>query len=362
MTPWPDQRLTSLFGIEHPILQAPLAEVGGPRLAAAVSQAGGLGALACATLSLSKAEADIAAYRAATDRPLNLNFFCHPNTPVGADLLAAWRAQLAPYYRELAAAEPRDTPSVTWTSFNDEHLGLILAARPEVVSFHLGLPDGRLLSRVKATGAKVICSATTAAEARWLEDHGCDAVIAMGFEAGGHRGSFLCNDEDTIIAGSQVGGLALIPQVVDAVSLPVIAAGGIADGRGVVAALALGAAAVQVGTAYLLSPEADVPPYHRAALARAREDSTILTNVFTGRAARGVVNRLVREEGPLSPVAPPFPHAHTALEPLKAAAPAEFSHVWAGQAAALVRPAPAGEFTRALAADALSRLERWPRP
>jgi nitronate monooxygenase len=228
-------------------------------------------------------------------------------------------------------------------------------ARPEVVSFHFGLPESALLARVTATGAKIIASATTVAEARWLDEHGVDAIIAMGVEAGGHRGNFLSDD-----MARQVGIFALVPQMVDAVKVPVIAAGAIADARGIVAALALGASAVQIGTAYLFSPEAKVPAVHREALETAADDNTMVTNVFTGRPARGIINRLMREVGPLSAEAPSFPLAGGALAPLRAKAEAsgsgDFTNLWSGQAARLARAMPAGELTRTLAAEALARL------
>jgi nitronate monooxygenase len=228
---------------------------------------------------------------------------------------------------------------------------------PEVVSFHFGLPEQSLLERVRATGAKIISSGTTVEEARWLEGQGCDAIIAQGYEAGGHRGMFLSQDITT-----QAGTMALVPQVVDAVKVPVIAAGGIADARGIAAAFALGASAVQIGTAYLFCPEAKVSQLHREALRRARDNDTILTNVFTGRPARGIVNRIAREAGPMSDLAPEFPLAACAIAPLRATAEqagsGDFSPLWSGQAAALAREVPAGELTRELAAETLARLSR----
>jgi nitronate monooxygenase len=214
-----------------------------------------------------------------------------------------------------------------------------------------------LLTQVKSSGAKVISSATTVEEARWLEAQGCDAVIAQGYEAGGHRGIFLADDIST-----QAGTLALVPQVVDAVTIPVIAAGGIADGRGIAAAFALGAAAVQIGTAYLFCPEANVPPPYRPALAKAKDNGTALSNVFTGRPARMLVNRLVREVGPMSNLAPEFPLARGGIAPLLAKAgpdrSSDFMPIFAGQAAALGRELPAGELTVRLADEALTRLRR----
>jgi len=355
MSNWPDRRVADLFGIEHPILLAPMAGFGTPALAIAVAEAGGLGALPSATVTPEQARADLAAFRAATARPINLNFFCHVSPEPDPAREAAWRERLAPYYRELDLDPAMPLVPSVREPFNDAFCAVVEALRPEVVSFHFGLPERRLVDRVKATGARVIASATTVAEARWLEAEGCDAIIAQGAEAGGHRGMFLTED----VAG-QLGTFALVPQVADAVRVPVIAAGGIADARGVVAALALGAAAVQIGTAFLFAPEARVSPPHRRALETAEADRTAMTNVFTGRPARGVINRLMRDLGPLSPWAPAFPLAGGALAPLRAATePAgsgDFMPLWSGQAARLAKPMPAGEFVRTLAAEALARL------
>jgi nitronate monooxygenase len=223
------------------------------------------------------------------------------------------------------------------------------------VSFHFGLPQPQLLQRVKRAGAKVIASATTAREAIWLQQHGCDAIIAQGYEAGGHRGMFLTDN-----LAAQAGTLALVPQVVDSVSVPVVAAGGgIADGRGIAAAFAFGRQCRPDWNAYLFCPEANVPPLNRQALATARDDDTALTNLFTGRPARSVINRLMRELGPISEDAPAFPLAGGALLPLKAAVEARglSDFTSSGQAAALARALPAAELTQKLARDALSRLQ-----
>jgi nitronate monooxygenase len=349
---WPDRRILDLFGISLPILQAPMAGASTPQMALAVSAAGGLGALPCARYSLSEARAALALVRAGTDAPVNLNFFCH--TPPAPDPVAQlkWRARLAPYYVELGLDPAATPPAGGRTPFDESFCALVEDEKPEVVSFHFGLPEPALMDRVKATGAKVISSATTTAEARWLEAHGVDAVIAMGFEAGGHRGSFLTLDMST-----QPGTFALTPQVVDAVKVPVIAAGGIADARGVVAALALGAAAVQIGTAYLFCPEVEISADYRRVLEAAADDNTQPTNIFTGRPARGVINRVMREIGPLAPEAPAFPTAGGALAPLaKASGNGDFASHWAGQAARLGRPMPAAELTRTLAAEALAKL------
>lgn len=352
---WPDRRIIDLFGIEHPVLLAPMAGPGTAELAIAVAEAGGLGALPCAMLTPEQIRKDLGVIRQRTAKPINLNFFTHTPPQPDPAREARWKARLAPYYAELGVDPTKPVPAVVRTPFDETGCAIVEEFKPEIVSFHFGLPAPPLLARVRAIGCKVIASATTAAEARWLAERGCDAVIAQGAEAGGHRGMFLSDD-----VSSQAGTFALVPQVVDAVKVPVIAAGGIADARGIAAAFALGAAAVQIGTAYLFCPEATVPPLHRQALRTARDDGTALTNLFTGRPARGLVNRLMREVGPLSADAPAFPLAGGALAPLKAAAEAkgaaDFTALWSGQAAALGRELPAGDLTRQLAREALAKL------
>ena len=350
---WPDRRILDLFGIEHPILQAPMAGAQGSALAIAVSDAGGLGSLPCALLSGEQVRNELQVIRQRTDKPFNVNFFCHQPPAADAAREARWIERLAAYRSELGV----DRPTVPGgrAPFNEEMCALVEEFRPRVVSFHFGLPEKALLDRVKRAGSRVIASATTVEEARWLEAHGVDAVIAQGAEAGGHRGMFLSED-----IASQPGTFALAPQVVDAVRVPVIAAGGIGDGRGIVAALALGAAGVQIGTAYLLTPESTISAIYRAALKSAREDQTVLTNVFTGRPARGLVNRMIRELGPISGEAAAFPNAANATLPLRmkaeAAGSGDFTSLWSGQAPRFAREMPAGELTRELAAAALKRL------
>lgn len=356
-----DRRVPDLFGIALPILQAPMAGSSGVALAVAVAEAGGLGALPCAMLASEQIRSDLAAFRQQTDRPVNLNFFCHAPPEPDASREAAWRARLAPYFAEVGI-DPETIPAGPGrAAFDEERCAIVEEFRPEVVSFHFGLPEPRLVDRVKASGASLIASATTVAEALWLEAHGCDAIIAQGAEAGGHRGMFLGRAVET-----QVGTFALVPQVVDAVRVPVIAAGGIADARGIVAALALGAAAVQIGTAYLRCPESLASPLHRKALAAAQDHETVLTNIFTGRPARGFVNRIIRDLGAIRPDVPEFPLATGAMMPLRAKAEAagssDFAVLWAGQAAALALAMPAGTMTRKLASDATALLDRlWAR-
>jgi nitronate monooxygenase len=341
--------LQQLLGIDLPIIQAPMAGVQAGALAVAVSEAGGLGSLPSAMLGPDALRRELAAIRARTGRPFNVNFFCHAVPTPDADREAAWRASLAHYYREFGIDADAIPAGPGRRPFGAEAAEVLEEFRPAVVSFHFGLPPAELLARVRAWGAKVLSSATTVEEALWLEARGVDAVIAQGLEAGGHRGMFLSEDLTT-----QVGTLALVPQVVRAVKVPVIAAGGIADARGVAAALALGAAGVQVGTAYLLCPEATTGPVHRAALKSEAARHTALTNLFTGRPARGIVNRFVREQGPLSPLAPAFPLAAAAVAPLRVAAEGrgsgDFSPLWSGQNPGGCREIPAANLTRELAA------------
>ncbi|WP_201861358.1 NAD(P)H-dependent flavin oxidoreductase [Microvirga soli] len=354
---WMDRRIQDLFGIELPIIQAPMAGSVGSEMVIAVSEAGGLGSLPCAMLSPEQMRTELGIIRQRTLRPINLNFFCHNPPQADPAREAAWKRHLESYYTELGLDPQAPAPAAARAPFDSTMCALVEEFAPEVVSFHFGLPERILLEQVRATGAKIISSATTADEARWLEDRGCDAVIAQGYEAGGHRGLFLTEDIST-----QAGTMALVPQVVDAVKVPVIAAGGIADARGIAAAFALGASAVQIGTAYLFCPEAKVSPLHREALKHVKDDGTVLTNVFTGRPARGITNRIVREVGPMSEHAPEFPLAAGAVTPLRAkaeqAGSGDFSPLWSGQAGALGREVPAGELTRQLAAETLSRLSR----
>ncbi len=348
------RHLCELLGIELPIVQAPMAGAHDQQLAIAVARAGGLGSLPCAMLNAEQIRKQAETFRASVQGPLHLNFFCHAAPPADAAREQAWRAQLGRYYTELGA-EDSAIPAPSRAPFDAALCDVVEEVRPQVVSFHFGLPSPALLARVRAAGAKIFSSATTVTEATWLEAHGADVIIAQGAEAGGHRGMFLSDS-----VASQVGTLALVPQVVDAVQVPVLAAGGISDPRAIVAALALGASGVQLGTAYLRSNESKVSSVHRAALAASKDDSTQITNLFTGRPARGIVNRAQRELGPLTSEAPAFPNAAAAWLPLRARAEAQglgdFSSLWAGQASALTREGGAYDLTRALWTDALERL------
>ncbi len=334
-----------------PIVQAPMAGVQGAALAISVCEAGGLGSLPCAMLTPAQLRTQIAEVRSRTTAPFNVNFFCHAPPASDARAQARWLAALEPYYAEIgldpasAASGPGRSP------FDAAMCEVVEDERPAVVSFHFGLPVEALLERVRRAGALIFSSATTVAEARWLEARGVDAIVAQGREAGGHRGMFLSTDVD-----AQPGLFALLPQVVDAVRTPAIAAGAIADGRGIAAAFALGAAAVQIGTAYLRTPQATTSNLHRAALARAADDSTRLTNLYTGRPARGLMTRLMRDLGPMNPIAPVFPLATGAIAPLRAAhekaGSGDFSPLWSGEAGALAREDAAGALTHRLWSEA----------
>ena len=354
---WPDRRLIDLFKTEFPIVLAPMAGVMDADLVVAAAEGGALGSLPCAMLSAEKAREQIQIIRQRVSAPVNMNFFCHKQAPVSPSQEAAWKERLTPYYKEFGLDPAAPVNAANRAPFDSAMCAVVEELKPAVVSFHFGLPDRALLARVKAAGCKVISSATTVGEAVWLEENGVDAIIAQGAEAGGHRGIFLTDD-----ISQQPGTFALVPQIVDAVRAPVIAAGGIADGRGIAAAFALGAAGVQIGTAYLRCPESKVSAPARMALAQARDDSTVITNVMTGGPARGLVNRVMGEVGPISHAAPEFPHAATALAPLKAAAEKQgrldFTNLWAGQAVRLGRDMPAAELTRALAGSALARLSK----
>jgi nitronate monooxygenase len=336
-----------VLGIELPIIQAPMAGVQGSALAIAVSNAGGLGSLPGAMLSLDSLRSELSAVVDGTTRPYNVNFFCHTNSEPDPEREAAWREVLRPYYDELGIADEKMAAVDVRKPFSHQAADVLSEFKPPVVSFHFGLPSADLLQRVRSWGGCVLSSATTVDEARWLEVQGVDGIIAQGLEAGGHRGHFL-SDDLTL----QTGTFALLSQIVDAVRVPVIAAGGIANAATAAAAVALGASGVQVGTAYMLCPEATTGAIHRTLLASTAALTTAVTNVFTGRPARGIVNRLIREIGPLNPAAPPFPHASTAILPLRLKAEADgrgdFSPLWAGQNPPQYPGVPAAALTHQL--------------
>ena len=342
--------MDGLFGLSrYPIIQAPMAGAQGALLAVGAARGGALGSLPCAMLTPESLRKELETYRSATAEAVNVNFFVHEPPRPDAAREAAWRKLLDPYYRE-TGIDPATVPSGAGRApFSDEFADALEPFKPEVVSFHFGLPSAKLMARVKGWGSKVIASATTVAEAQWLEAQGVDAVIAQGLEAGGHRGIFLSDDLTT-----QVGTFALVPQVAQAVRVPVIAAGGIADARGMRAALQLGADAVQVGTSFLLCPESMISAVHRAALKSDGARHTALTNLFTGRPARGIVNRLMRELGAMNPGASAFPTATAGIAPLRAKGEAaghgDFSPLWSGQNNSACREVPAAQVVESLLA------------
>jgi nitronate monooxygenase len=340
--------LLALLGTELPLIQAPMAGVQGAALAVAVCNAGGLGSLPCAMLTPEALQVELTSLSHGTAHPWNLNFFCHTPPVPDAAREARWREALAPFYAEAGLDIGTVPTGAGRVPFSHAAADAVEPFRPPVMSFHFGLPAPDLLARVKGWGSVVLSSATTVEEARWLVAHGVDAVIAQGVEAGGHRGMFLTDDLTT-----QVGSFALLPQIVAAVDVPVIAAGGIADAAGVAAAMALGAAGVQVGTAYLCCPETTTSALHRAALQSEAAHHTALTNLFTGRPARGIVNRVMRELGPMSLAPPAFPLATAAIAPLRAHFEAlgsgDFSPLWSGQNASGCQALPAAELTHLLA-------------
>ena len=346
---------TARLGLEMPLIQAPMAGFQGAAMAAAVSGAGALGSLPGAALSPQALRDAVGELRRGGRLPVNLNFFCHPTPAADPGREAAWREALRPYYEELGLSFSAISNGPGRLPFGDEAADAIEDLRPEVVSFHFGLPPAPLLERVRRTGAQVWSSATTVAEALWLAARGVDAIIAQGLEAGGHRGMFL-EAGPSFDLGTQWRTLPLLTGLLQAVRVPVIASGGIADATGVDAALRMGASAVQLGTAFLLCVEATTSAVHRAALQSEAARSTVLTNLFSGRPARGIVNRLMRELGPISALPPAFPSAVNAIAPLRAAAEqagrGDFSPLWAGQDVSGCRAIPAAQLARELAGRA----------
>lgn len=344
MSGWPDRRFETLLGSRLPIVQAPMAGAGGVELAIAAIRGGAVGSLPCAMLTAEEVVAQAGAVRAAAEGPLNLNFFCHEMAGEVDD--REWRALLRPYF-DAQGVDPAASGGAIRRPFDEALCAAVEQVRPELVSFHFALPDEALLERVRRAGARIIGNATTVAEARWLAERGVDAIIAQGWEAGGHAGRFLADPPD-----EQMGLIALLPQIVDAANVPVIAAGGIGDARGIAAALMLGAAAAQIGTAYLHCPESQIAAEHRAGLAGDAAEHTVFTNLYSGGLARGLPTRLTEELGPIREEAPPFPLASLALGPLG------FKPHWAGQAARLGRAEGAEALTERLGREALALLTR----
>jgi len=339
---WPDRRFLALSGASLPIVQAPMAGAGGVALAVAAARGGAVGSLPCAMRTPAEVVAEAAAFRSAVTAPLNLNFLCH-EMPEDADD-SEWRALLRPVY-EAAGISPHAGGGALRQPFGVALCEAVEEVRPELVSFHFGLPDEALVERVRRTSAKLIGNATTVAEARALAARGVDAIIAQGWEAGGHAGRFLLDPPD-----EQMGLMALLPQIVDAVPVPVIAAGGIGDARGIAAAFLLGASAVQLGTAYLHCPESLIGKEHRAGLAADAAEHTAFTNLYSGGLARGLPTPLTEAFGPIREEAPPFPLASRALAPLG------LRPHFAGQAARLGRPDGAQALTERLGREALALL------
>src|SRR5271170_1129783 len=345
---WPRTNFLELLGIAHPVVQAPMSGFTPPALVAAVCNAGGLGSIGCVGQSPDLLREQVATVRRETNRPFNLNFFVHRTPQTIPEATARVQARIASYFDEFGLGAVPE-PTEPFSSFDAGQLDLVLELRPRVVSFHFGLPQTAVVQRLKGAGCIIFSSATTVAEARSIEADGADVVIAQGFDAGGHRGSF----SDSAGAG-MVGAMALVPQIVDAVRVPVIAAGGIADGRGIAAAFALGASGVQIGTAFLGCPETTISPLYRARLRAAADDATEVTRAFTGRPARALRNRFVTEMADTEPL--DFPLQGSLAGPLwrmsNEEARAAFMPVWAGQAAPLTRDLPAAQLIEALVAEA----------
>ncbi|MEM7599655.1 MAG: nitronate monooxygenase [Pseudomonadota bacterium] len=346
---WRDRRICELFGIDHPILLAPMAGTSGPELVAAVSNAGGLGGHGCATMAMDALEEELRAITALTNRPVNINFFCHDAPQISETHHTALLEALAPHYDAAGVKAPTARPTPGFASFGDAHLACLLRHPPAVVSFHFGLPEAQAVTALKAAGCKILSSATTVEEARWLAARGVDAIIAQGWEAGGHRGVFLDLDND-----AQVGLFALLPQVVDAVDLPVIAAGGIADGRGIAAALTLGAAGVQIGTAFITAPEARRKKHHPETVATGDDSSTRISRSVSGRPARA--HRTEWLDAVARVEAAPFPLMYHYTAPLQAADSARHQFSLYGQSAQLAPPGDAPSRLQALVEDAQARL------
>lgn len=352
---WPSYHLQKLLGITKPVVLAPMAGAGGVELALSVANAGGLASLPCALIDADTIREHVNAFRAKSDQPFNLNFFCHDELAVDEYEQQQWLTALTTHYQNAGLNINEVKTGVGRASFNDELCKVVEELKPAIVSFHFGLPTAALVQRVKATGAIIMSSATSVREALELEAGGCDVIIAQGAEAGGHRAMFIEKQTQ-----KQCGTLALVPQIVDAVRVPVIAAGGIADGRGIAAAFALGASGVQVGSAYLSCPESLISELHRLALEQAHDQSTVITSLYTGKPARAIENYVINELGAQPKLAPSFPHASYAIAPLRAHAEqqgrSDFSPLWAGQAASLNRNLPADELTYVLCQEALTRM------
>ena len=347
---WSQNGLTERLGIRWPILQAPMGWLSTPALAAAVSNAGGLGGIGMWGFSAEDAERRIAGFRQQSGGSLNVNYPLWPEPEITADVADPMRKRLQAHY-DAKGLGPVPKPEGAASDVSPEHLAMVLRAKPQMVSFHFGLPKQEVLDAIKGAGIFVISSATTVAEAKMLERRGVDAVIAQGTEAGGHRGTFTGVD-----MSMQPGLFALLPQVVDAVRVPVIAAGGIADGRTVAAAFVLGASAVQLGTAFLRCEEANVLDAHRVALREATDACTIVTDMITGRPARYIRNKLTDDLIASGLEAVAFPAQLSLTAPLGVTGDRELTALFAGQSAALARDTTAAELVHSLAEETTRRL------
>ena len=346
---WPNTLLSDLLGIEHPIIQAPMAGSTTVELVVAVSNAGGVGSMGYAETPIARIRQDAKQIRQLTDKPFNLNFFAHDTPDNKPDVIASTQERIKQFYSEAGVSEmPQDVSKPLFT-FTEEKLELLLEIKPVLVSFHFGIPQVEAIKELKEVGCRILCSATTVAEAITLEQSGVDIVVAQGWEAGGHRGSFEVNHED-----HGVGTMALVPQIVDAVNIPVVAAGGIADGRGIAAAFMLGACGVQMGTAFLSCPEANISDEHRKAIPNAKDDDTRLTKAFSGRPARARKNDYIESMAAHRLPLPDFPTMYTLSEPLRESSndTLDFRFLLYGQAAALNREMPAANLVQKLVEEA----------
>jgi nitronate monooxygenase len=355
MRPWPDTRLCDLLGIEFPIIQAPMAGASTPEMAAVVSNNGGLGSLGCAMMTTEGVLEVVAKTNGLSNRAVNLNFFCHKVPELDAVRAQAAQDRLEPWFDRLGAGNMPDVVESNFT-FNEQMCDTVLEASPKVVSFHFGLPNEGLMARLKDADIVVLSSATSATEARWLEERGTDAIIAQGYEAGGHNGWFLPRN-----GGDVAGSMALIPRGADVVECPVIAAGGISDGRGIAAAFALGAAGVQIGTAFLATPESSVSDAHKHALIEATGDDTVYSKAFSGRSARTIVNDYAREMSDVTDW-PDFPLMNTVTGPLRAASAKagrpDAVSLWSGQGAGMVIESTTKEVFERLLSEAQRALSK----
>lgn len=354
---WTDTPLARRLGLSLPLLQAPMAGAAAPELGIAVSEAGGLGALSVAMASPAQIAEQVALFRSQSTRPFNLNLFAYEPQAASAEQLARLHARLAPIRAELGLPQP--TGPLKLPPDLDAQYQAAIDARPPVFSFTFGIPRREHLDELRRRGAFLIGTATTVEEALALQDAGVDALCAQGSEAGGHRGTFIGRAEDALI-----GTIALVPLIAARVKLPVVAAGGIMDGAGLAAALALGAQAAQLGTAFLATPEAKLSPLHLRALRSPEAARTRVTRAFSGRAARGIVNRLMEHLDAHPDELLPYPLQGAAIRDVRAAAAAqqraELQQLWAGQGAPRIRAMPARELVRALAEEAEAATRRGP--